>query len=114
MKRENINSNIETKDILDKIFEQREEEIYNFTAEEREKLSKKSKQYNDIYIAIENIPDAFTETINGIKVSIENYLETLNSLQGIENKKFYREGFTDAINLFVKSLCENTENKKEL
>lgn len=87
--------------MLDKIFEQREEEIYNFTAEEIEKSAKKSQDYDNMYIAINNIPDAFTGTTKGIKTSIENYLESLNDLQGMENKKFYQKGFSDAINLIL-------------
>ena len=81
-------------------------ELFN----ERKLLSKKSKDYSNIYIAIDNIPDGFIETINGIKTSIENYIETLNEIQGIENEKFYEEGFSDAIQLILE--CIN--NKHEL
>lgn len=97
-------------DILGQIFEQREEEIYNFTAEEIEKNAKKSQDYDSMYIAINNIPDAFTETTEGIKTSIENYLESLNDLQGIENKKFYQEGFSDAINLILNCVNKGIKN----
>lgn len=100
-------NNIEIKSMIDKIFEQREEELYTLTVEEREMLLKKSKNYSKIYTAIENIPQAFIETKEGIKASIENYLEILNDLQGIENKKFYQEGFSDAINLLLNCICEN-------
>ncbi len=100
-------NNIEMKNMIDKIFVQREEELYTLTSEERKIILKKSKDYSKIYIAIENIPEAFTETIEGIKASIENYLETLNDLQGIENKKFYQEGFSDAINLLLNCISKN-------
>lgn len=100
-------NNIEIKSMIDKIFEQREEELYTLTVEEREMLLKKSKNYSKIYTAIENIPQAFIETKEGIKASIENYLEILNDLQGIENKKFYQEGFSDAINLLLNCISNN-------
>ena len=100
-----------TNDLLDKIFKSREEEIYNFNEEERKLLLKKSQDYKKIYIAINNVPDAFVETIQGIKTSIENYIETLSNLQGVKNKKFYKEGFNDAINLILKSLCQNIYKK---
>ena len=103
----NKSNNIEIKSMIDKIFEQREEELYTLTVEEREMLLKKSKNYSKIYTAIENIPQAFTETKEGIKASIENYLEILNDLQGIENKKFYQEGFSDAINLLLNCISKN-------
>lgn len=110
MKKENNNFNFELNNILNKLFVQREEQLYEFTEEEREKLAKKSKQYDNIYVAIGNIPNAFTETINGIKTSIENYLETLNDLQGLENQKFYQEGFSDAINLILNCISNNKGN----
>ena len=109
MKKQNIKLDIEIKNILDKIFAQREEEIYNIRADERKLLSKKSKNYSNMYIAINNVPSAFRETKKGIETSIENYLETLNDIQGIENKKFYEEGFADAINLMVNCLNRNKE-----
>lgn len=96
--------------MLNKIFEQREEELYSFTAEEKEKISKKSKDYHNIYIAINNIPDAFIETIEGIKTSIETYLETLNDVQGFENEKFYQAGFSDAINLILNCVSNGKKN----
>ena len=67
-------NNIEIKSMIDKIFVQREEELYTLTPEERKIILKKSKDYSKIYIAIENIPEAFTETIEGIKASIEKYV----------------------------------------
>ena len=110
----NKKNEFEENDLLDKIFRAREEEIYEFKEEERKLLSKKSQDYQKIYIAIENIPDSFVETINGIKTSIENYIETLNEIQGIENEKFYKTGFSDAVNLITKCLYQNMDERKEL
>lgn len=89
----------ENKDILDKLFKQRENEIYSIRYNERKLLSQSNKEYNDIFIAINNIPNGFTETRNKIQNSITKYLEKLNRFQGMENEKFYKEGFSDAINL---------------
>jgi len=112
MGKQDIKLDIKTKSILDKIFEQREDELYNITAEERKLLSKKSKDYANIYIAIDNVPPAFKETRKGIETSVENYLETLSDIQGIENEKFYKEGFSDAISLILN--CVNNSSKNEL
>lgn len=104
------NVKIQANNVLNELFRTREDSIYNFTDNERKLLSKKSKDYSNIYIAIDNIPDGFVETINGIKTSIENYIETFNEIQGIENEKFYKEGFSYAIQLILE--CIN--NKHEL
>lgn len=106
MKKNRNDSNFQVYDVLSKIFEQQEEDIYKFTAEEKEKNLKKYNYYSNIYTSIENIPDAFIET-TGIKTSIENYLEILSDLQGIENKKFYKRGFSDAINLILNCIRYN-------
>ena len=110
MKNKIDNVELKANNLLNELFGTREDSIYNFTDNERKLLSKKSKDYSNIYIAIDNIPDGFVETINGIKTSIENYIETLNEIQGIENEKFYKEGFSDAIQLILE--CIN--NKHEL
>ena len=110
MKNKIDNVELKANNLLNELFRTREDSIYNFTDNERKLLSKKSKDYSNIYIAIDNIPDGFIETINGIKTSIENYIETLNEMQGFENEKFYKEGFSDAIQLILE--CIN--NKHEL
>ena len=110
MKNKIDNVELKANNLLNELFRTREDSIYNFTDNERKLLSKKSKDYSNIYIAIDNIPDGFIETINGIKTSIENYIETLNEIQGIENEKFYQQGFSYEIKLILK--CIN--NKHEL
>lgn len=109
MSKQNIKIDVEIKNILGKIFEQREEKVYNFTTDERKLIEKKSKCYSDIYTAISNVPPAFIETRRGIETSIENYLEILNDIQGMENKKFYENGFSDAINLILNCVSKNTK-----
>lgn len=99
-------------DILNKIFEQKENEIYEIRQNERKLCSQKSKEYSNIFIAINNIPNAFTETRKGIIKSIEKYLETINEIQGMENEKFYKEGFSDAINLILNCCTPNIDKWK--
>ena len=43
--------------------------------------------------------------------SITKYLEKLNEFQGIENEKFYKEGFSDAINLIFDCYKKNEKKK---
>lgn len=108
----NKKNDFKENDLLDRIFRAREEEIYKFKKEERKLLAKKSQDYKKVYIAIENIPDSFVEIIKGVKTSIENYIETLNEIQGIENEKFYKAGFSDAVNLITKCLYQNIDERK--
>lgn len=96
------------KDILDELFKQRENEIYSIKYNERKVLSQSNNEYNDIFIAINNIPNGFTETRSNIQSSITKYLEKLNEFQGMENEKFYKEGFSDAINLIFDCCVKNT------
>lgn len=108
----NFNLQINTKDIIGMLLEQREEELYNTTITEKNLTQKQSENYSNIYTAIDNVPDAFVETKKGIEISIEKYLEILNEIQGIENEKFYREGFSDAINLIINCISKNSDIKK--
>lgn len=101
--------NDENKDILDKLFKQRENEIYNIRKKERKIVTQYNKEYNDIFVSINNIPNGFTETRNNIQSSITKYLEKINEFQGMENEKFYKEGFSDAINLILDCTKKNTD-----
>lgn len=88
--------------------------IYEIKNNERKLYSQKIKAYSGIDIAIENLPDAFTETRKGIKDSLEKYLETLNEIQGIENEKFYKEGFSDAVKLIFSCCVKGKDKEKDL
>lgn len=100
-------------DILNKIFEQRENEIYNISQNERELLAHKTKEYSNIFISIDNIPNGFAETRKCITNSIEKFLETTNEIQGIENEKFYKEGFSDAIKLIFNCIRKDIDSTKK-
>lgn len=115
MNKQKYNLQINTKDIIGRLLEKREEEIYNVKENEDEDdlLKKQSKTYSDIYVAINNVPNAFVETKKGIEASIEKYLETLNEVQGIENEKFYRDGFSDAIQLIIECIGNNYTSKNK-
>lgn len=114
MNKVNNNQKLEVKDILDMLFLQREDEIYQITESERKLSYKKSEDYSKIYTAIDNIPNAFVETKKVIGKSIEIYLNTLSAVQANENEKFYKTGFSDAVKLILDCLCKNADNKKEL
>lgn len=90
-------------DLLDIIYEERCEKLSEITIVDRKNidslLEKKKKAYEDINIAINNIPNVFVKTQKMIKNSIENYLEILNAIGSYEGEKFYKCGLCDGINI---------------
>lgn len=109
MDKHKTNKELEVNNILEILFLQREDEIYQITENERELLQKQSEDYCKIDTAIDNIPEAFIETKKGIEKSIETYLDTLSSVQANENEKFYKTGFSDAVKLIMDCLCQKKE-----
>lgn len=94
----------EKTNILNHIFENRENEICNID-DEQEIVEQEHKDYKKIYSAINNLPDnLFPETVVQIKKSIDNYLKTLSATQKIKNKNFYKAGFSYAMKLIAECL----------
>lgn len=60
------------------------------------------------------MPNAFVETRKCITNSIEKYLKTINRIQGIENEKFYKEGFSNAVKSIFNCSRNTPNSKKEL
>jgi hypothetical protein len=98
--------------IIDKLYENREDELYVLKEKEKielEKLLLERKNKNEeLEIAINNIPECFTETIYDLKNKIEEKLEIEHNIDGYYNEKAYKTGFSDAINLIMecKDICE--------
>lgn len=107
--------NFDNEDLLNDFFESREELIYHNITQNKQELHKKEyEDYSKIYTAINNIPNNFKLTIEMIKESIENYINTLTNVQAKENEIFYKTGFSDAFKLFTECLYQNTDKEKEL
>lgn len=98
-------NNEEQDDILDVLFRAREEDLYIKTEKEKRKqkdLFDKSRKCSDeLDIAIDNIPDGFSETIANIKKCMSNKLECESEISSYYNQKFYKSGFRDAIKLLL-------------
>lgn len=90
-------------DLLDIIYEERCEKLSTITIMDRKiinsLLENRKKAYEDINIAINNIPNAFVGTKKMIKDSVEDYLEIINLIGSYESEKFYKCGFGDGINI---------------
>ena len=102
--------------LVSELFNQREDKISNRTIEEKEELkkllNKSNKDYENILVAINNIPDGFVETKKCIKESIDTKLETINEIGGYENEKFYKAGVYDGVNFILECLKKWTYIKK--
>lgn len=103
MVRINDLSSVLNDDLLDIIYEDRCEKLSEITIEDQKNINNlletKNKAYENIDIAINNVPNGFVETRKMIKESIENYLNVLNLIGSYENEKFYKCGFCDGINM---------------
>lgn len=102
--------------IISEIFEERQENLYKKVNIEKSLLEKNKLAYNNILISINNIPKPFTETRKNIEDSINIYLENHNFIHSLENKEFYKMGFSDAIKLIFECIDNNCliENKKSI
>lgn len=95
--------------MLDTIFREREEELYN----EREKnedieISKIKEQYfvdyDRLLVAIKNLPPHFHNTREGIIEVLENYTMKENLIMAHDNEKFYKTGFCDGIRIILENI----------
>ncbi len=94
--------------LVSELFNQREDKISNRTIEEKGELknllNKSNKDYENILVAINNIPDGFVETKKCIKECIDTKLDTINEIGGYENEKFYKAGVYDGVNFILECL----------
>lgn len=103
--------------ILKEFYKDRENEIAKLEEEDKQKLKNlllERKQKNEqLELAISNIPKAFSEVINNIKVKIEEKLEIEHNIDGYYNEKSYITVFSDAIKLVLECMkYENSNGNK--
>ena len=108
-------NNINKNKIMENLYRSREDSLYALNSEDKIKLGKlfSEKKIKDeqLTIAISNIPNVFTETTKNLKKAIEEKVEILMEISSYDNEKFYKAGFSDAINLIME--CKNNENNYE-
>lgn len=94
--------------MLNEVFEKREDSIATVTQEEmaeiKDLLQTKKNDYENILIAMNNIPNAFAETKQQIEENINTHLETISFIHSYDNEKYYKIGFSDGIQLIVECL----------
>lgn len=80
--------------MLETIFRQREEKIYNDNKMTNEQITEITEEYTVDYekliIAIKNLPPHFHNTREGILEKLEEYRKRENQVIAYENEKFYK------------------------
>lgn len=97
------------KEVLDNLFESRETNLYALTEEDKKKIENLTKN-NDTYEKLFNIIEELssdTNKLEKIRESLDSYIDRINIAGSYENEKFYKIGFSDAINLLLECVRIN-------
>lgn len=97
-----------TDEKLDSFFSKRNEELNILTEKEKQRRKKligeKKIKFDDVLTAINNIPPQFIETRKTIEERINIYKNQLFTEQSYDNERFYKVGFSDAINFILNGI----------
>lgn len=94
--------------LLDTIYIEREDSLYQHTEIDNENIKEITKNlpitYEDLLVAIKNLPPHFNNTREFILERLEGYMERQNSLIAYDNEKFYKNGFCDGVQIILETL----------
>ena len=94
--------------LLDAIYREREDSLYQHTEIDNENIKEITKNlpitYEDLLVAIKNLPSHFNNTKEFILERLEGYMKRQNSLIAYDNEKFYKNGFCDGIKIILEAL----------
>ncbi len=94
--------------LLDTIYREREDSLYQHTEIDNKNIKEITKNlpitYEDLLVAIKNLPPHFNNTREFILERLEGYMERQNSLIAYDNEKFYKNGFCDGIKIILEAL----------
>ena len=84
--------------VLNDLFVSREENICEF---DKKRIKELTKDNNTYQMLLDKLEDLSSDDISKAKVkdSLESYIDKVNVIGSYENEKFYKIGFTDAMNL---------------
>lgn len=91
------------KGVLEDLFESREEELCALTERDKQKierLTRNNDSYDKLFEAIEDLSNN-SEKLEEVRNSLDSYIDKINIIGAYENQKFYKIGFSDAINLIL-------------
>ena len=94
--------------LLDAIYREREDSLYQHTEIDNENIKKITKNlpitYEDLLVSIKNLPPHFNNTREFILERLEGYMKRQNSLIAYDNEKIYKNGFCDGIKIILEAL----------
>lgn len=97
------------KEVLDNLFESRETSLYVLAEEDKKKienLTKNNDSYEKLFNVIEEL-SSDTNKLEKVRDSLDIYIDRINIAGSYENEKFYKIGFSDAINLLLECVRIN-------
>lgn len=100
----------EENDILNTLFQVRDEELAIITKQDKENLQKVNQRIKqgelELKKKINCLPKVMKKDKSNIINSFYNYLEVLNERSAYYEQKYYKEGFKDAFKLMLIVLGE--------
>lgn len=104
-------SNYINDDMLQTIYETREDEICELRSTENIErntiLKENPMDYDRLLLIIQNLPPHFCNTREAIIQALEEYTKRENALTSYANEKFYKAGFCDGIRTIIETLKKN-------
>lgn len=100
---------MKVKEVLDNLFESRETNLYALTEEDKKRiknLTKNNDSYEKLFNVIEEL-SSDTNKLEKVRDSLDSYIDRINIAGSYENEKFYKIGFSDAINLILECVRIN-------
>lgn len=97
------------KGVLNNLFESREANLYVLTEKDKKQIENLTKD-NDTYEKLFNIIEELssdTNKLEKVRDSLDSYIDRINIAGSYENEKFYKIGFSDAINLLLECVRIN-------
>ena len=87
--------------VLNQLFVSKEENICALTEYDKKRIKELTKDNDTYQMLLDKLEDISTDDILKSKVrdSLESYIDKVNVIGSYENEKFYKIGFTDAMNL---------------
>ena len=87
--------------VLNQLFVSKEESICALNEYDNKRIKELTKDNDTYQMLLDKLGDLSDDDISKSKVkdSLESYIDKVNVIGSYENEKFYKIGFTDAMNL---------------
>ena len=92
--------------VLNQLFVSKEESICALNEYDKKRIKELTKDNDTYQMLLDKLEDLSDDDISKSKVkdSLESYIDKVNVIGAYENEKFYKIGFSDAINLILECI----------